>query len=101
MNSQLSYSLEELQRFCECYHINSLAIFGSAVRDDFTPQSDVDILVEFAADFIPGFFKLYELEQELSGIFGGRKIDLKTPEDISRHIRPQVLNQAEVRYVHR
>ena len=75
-----SYLVDQLtlKDFCERNHIRKLAVFGSVLRTDFTPQSDIDVLVEFYPGHIPGFFKLWEIEQELSEIFGGRKIDLVT-----------------------
>jgi len=90
---------KKIADFCRRHHINSLAIFGSALREDFTPESDVDILVEFEAGHVPGFFRLFEMEEELSTLFDGRKVDLRTPEDLSRYFRDRVLAQAEVQYV--
>ena len=68
------------------------------LRDDFGPQSDIDVLVEFEAGHIPGFFGLLDAEEELSGLFGGRKVDLRTPEDLSRYFRDEVVAGAEVQY---
>jgi hypothetical protein len=65
---------------------------------DFRPDSDVDLLVEFEPDAIPGLFGMARLERELSALFGGRKVDLRTPEDLSRYFRQQVLDEAEVLY---
>ena len=75
---------ERIAEFCQKHGIRWLAIFGSALRDDFRPDSDVDILVEFAPDRIPTLFDIASMEQELSMLFGGRKVDLRTPEDLSR-----------------
>ena len=83
--------------FCRRHHIRRLAIFGSALRDDFRPDSDVDILVEFEPGHIPGLFGMARLERELSALLG-RKVDLRTPEDLSRYFRDEVLKEAEVQY---
>ena len=89
---------ERVAEFCRKHGIRWLAIFGSALREDFDPDSDIDILVEFAPDRIPTLFDIAEMEQELSNLWGGRKIDLRTPEDLSRYFRQQVLAEAEVQY---
>jgi predicted nucleotidyltransferase len=75
-----------------------LAIFGSALGPDLRPDSDIDFLVEFEPDHIPGLFGVARLERELSALFGGRKIDLRTPEDLSRYFRKKVIEEAEVQY---
>ncbi len=88
----------ELAQFCRERHIRRLAVYGSALRSDFRPDSDVDILVEFEPNHIPGLLGMARMERELSGLFGGRKIDLRTPEDLSRYFRRQVLDEAVVQY---
>jgi hypothetical protein len=88
-----------LEEFCQKHYIQRLALFGSALRDDFGPESDVDILVEFAPSHTPGLFGIARLERELSTLFGGRKIDLRTPEDLSRYFREDVLREAEGQYM--
>ena len=98
MNSHLPISKTELAEFCRTHGIRRLSIFGSALREDFGPESDVDVLVEFAPDRIPGLLGLASLEKELSTLFGGRKVDLRTPEDLSRYFRQDVLEAAEVQY---
>ncbi len=75
-----------------------MAVYGSALRSDFRPDSDVDILVEFEPNHVPGLLGIARMERELSGLFGGRKIDLRTPEDLSRYFRRQVLDEAVVQY---
>jgi len=89
---------EELAAFCRRHHIRRLALFGSALRGDFGPESDVDFLVEFEPDQIPTLFDIAGMERELSALLGGRKVDLRTPEDLSRYFRDQVLAEAEVQY---
>ncbi len=78
--------------------IRKLSLFGSVLRSDFRPESDVDVLVEFATGQEPGFIELYGIEQELSGLLGGHKLDLVTPKFLNRRIRPDVLASAEVQY---
>jgi uncharacterized protein len=72
---------------------------GLLSKPDFTPESDMDVLVEFQPGKSVGFFQLYDLEEELSRAFGGRKVDLNTPQGLSKHFRDQVLQEAEVEYV--
>lgn len=98
MNRSLIISRERLAAFCRERGIRRLAIFGSALRDDFRPNSDVDVLVEFEPDRIPSLLGIARLERELSPFFGGRKVDLRTPEDISRYFRQKVIQEAEVQY---
>jgi len=75
-----------------------LALFGSALREDFSEESDIDVLVEFEPGHTPGLLGMARLERELSHILGGRKVDLRTPEDLSRYFRDEVLREAEVQY---
>ena len=74
-----------------------MSLFGSAIRDDFSPDSDLDVLVEFEPARTPGFIKLAGMGIELSEIFG-RKVDLRTVEDLSRYFRQEVVKSAEVQY---
>jgi predicted nucleotidyltransferase len=89
---------DRIAEFCRRYHIRRLSLFGSVLREDFRPDSDVDMLVEFEPSHEPGFFGLARMERELSELLGGRKVDLRTPEDLSRYFRDEVLTEAEVRY---
>lgn len=75
-----------------------MAFFGSVLRADFGPNSDVDVLVEFEPTHVPGLFGIARMERELSAMFGGRKVDLRTAEDLSRYFRQKVLKEAEVQY---
>ena len=86
-----------IEDFCIRHHIVKLSIFGSALREDFGPESDIDILVEFEPDNVPGFFGLAEMEEELSKLFG-REVDIRTSKDLSRYFRDEVLSVAEVQY---
>jgi len=89
---------DEIPEFCRRNHIHRLYLFGSVLRDDFRPDSDVDVLVEFEPGHVPGFFRLFDMEAELSALFGGRKVDLRTPQDLSRYFRDDVLATAELHY---
>lgn len=88
---------EKIAEFCKRNHIRRLALFGSVLREDFRSDSDVDILVEFEKLHIPGFFKLAHMERELSEIIG-KKVDLRTPQELSRYFREEVISKAEVHY---
>jgi uncharacterized protein len=88
---------ERLADFCRHNYIRKLALFGSILRDDFQPESDVDVLVEFEAGHVPGL-KFFALERELSQLLG-RKVDLNTPNFLSPQFRGRVLAEAEVQYV--
>jgi len=94
----ISVDQERLAAFCQRHHIRRLALFGSVLREDFSPESDVDVLVEFEPVHVPGLFGIARMERELSSIFGGRQVDLRTAEDLSRYFRQDVLRQAEVQY---
>ena len=100
MSPELHISKDRLDAFCRDYHIRKLSIFGSVLSGDFGPDSDVDVLVEFLPGHVPGFFKLVDMEDTLTQIFGGRKADLRTPEELSRYFRDRILKTAEVQYVH-
>lgn len=84
--------------FCQRHHIRKLALFGSVLREDFTPESDVDWLVEFEPGKVPGYIRLASMESELSEMIG-RKADLRTPNELSRYFRQEVLDSAVVQYV--
>ena len=99
MNKKLVLNKEKIADFCERNHIRRLAIFGSALRGDFGPGSDVDVLVDFMPGHTPGFFRLFDMEEELSGLFGDHKVDMRTPQDLSRYFRNEVITKAEVQYV--
>ena len=98
MNRQVTVNRSELASFCRRNHIRRMSLYGSVLRSDFTPQSDVDVLVEFEPGHAPGLLGIARMERELSGMFDGRKVDLRTPEDLSRYFRQSVLDEAEVQY---
>jgi hypothetical protein len=87
----------EIDSFCRRNRIKKLSFFGSVLRDDFSPASDVDVLVEFMPGTVVGFIRLAGMEIELSDILG-RKVDLRTPAELSRYFRQDVLNTAAVQY---
>ena len=89
---------DKIAEFCRKHHIRKLALFGSVLREDFRPDSDVDVLVEFEPEHVPGFLGLYDMEQQLSGLVGGAHIDLVTEKFLNRRIRERVLAEAEVQY---
>jgi len=96
--ANITVDRSRLAEFCRRHRIRRLALFGSALREDFSEESDVDILVEFEPGHTPGLLGMARLERELSHILGGRKVDLRTPEDLSRYFRDEVLREAEVQY---
>lgn len=97
-NADMRPPREQIARFCRRHHVRRLSLFGSVLRGDFGPRSDIDVLVEFEPGHVPGFFGLFDMEEELSRLFGGRKVDLRTPQDLSRYFRDEVLAGAEVQY---
>jgi predicted nucleotidyltransferase len=88
---------EEIATFCRKHHIAKLSVFGSALSEDFGPDSDVDFLVEFEAGHVPGLIRLAGMERELSELIG-RKADLRTAGDLSRYFRDEVVAAAVVQY---
>ncbi len=87
----------KVAEFCRYHHIRRLAFFGSVLREDFRPDSDVDVLVEFEPGHVPGL-TFFTMESELSEILG-RKVELNTAQFLSRYFRYQVIAEAEVQYV--
>ena len=87
---------EQIEAFCQKHHIRSLAIFGSVVRDDFSPHSDVDVLVDFEPGHIPGF-QFFVIQAELSQVLG-RSVDLQTANFLGPEILPTVLREAVTLY---
>ena len=97
MNPQVSIPKARLASFCQARGIRRLAIFGSALRSDFGPESDIDLLVEFEPGRTPGLLGIAGMELDLGHMLG-RKVDLRTPGDLSRYFRAAVLEEAEVQY---
>lgn len=96
MNIKLSIPEKKIEEFCKRNHIRKLAFFGSVLREDFSPESDVDVLVEFESDARVGL-QFFKIEQELSEILG-RKVDLNTAGFLSKYFREKVITEAEVLY---
>jgi hypothetical protein len=86
-----------IAEFCRRHHIRKLSIFGSYLREDFRPDSDIDFLVEFAPGHTPGW-DIVDIEEDLSALFGGRKVDIVNPKYLNRRLRDRVLSEAEVLY---
>jgi len=97
MNENIKISKEKIAGFCRRHHIRRLALYGSVLRDDFRPDSDVDVLVEFEPDARVGLIALAGMEIELSDIFG-REAEMHTVKGLNPHFRKEVLNTAEVQY---
>jgi predicted nucleotidyltransferase len=95
---RLAITEEQLARFCRKQHIRRLSLFGSTLAGTARPESDIDLLVEFEAGREPGLLGLALMEAELAAMLGGKKVDLRTPQDLSRYFRDQVLRAAEVQY---
>ncbi len=95
MNVEISK--DKIADFCRRNHICKLSLFGSVLGDDFGADSDVDVLVEFEPGHVPGL-RFIRMQEELSTLFGGRKVDMLTPGFINRRIRSRVLAEAEVQY---
>src|SRR5919108_4461276 len=90
---------EKIGDFCRRHHIRKLAVFGSALRENFRSESDLDVLVEFEPGHTPGLIRLAGMEIELSTLLGGRKVDMNTPLCLSPYFRDEVLAEAEPVYV--
>ena len=98
MSPHLVIDRSAVSAFCQRHRIARLALFGSALRDDFGPDSDVDVLVEFQPGHVPGL-DFVSMERELSGLLRGRRVDMVTPKFLNMRIREQVLREAEPLYV--
>lgn len=92
----ISVPQEKIEEFCRQNHIRKLAFFGSVLREDFKPDSDVDVLVEFEPGHVPGF-AFFGMQDELSQLLG-RPVDLHTPDFLSPYFRDEVLTNAQVQY---
>ena len=88
---------ERIAEFCRRHHIRKLSLFGSVLRDDFGPNSDIDVLVEFEPGHVPGY-KLVTIQDELSDLFGGHPVDLVIEKSLNRRLRPRILAEADVQY---
>jgi predicted nucleotidyltransferase len=97
MDRPFDISNEALEGFCEKYHIRKLSLFGSVLRPDFHAKSDIDVLVEFAPEHVPGFITLGAMHVELEVILG-RPVDIRTPASLSDYFREDVMEHAQVQY---
>lgn len=95
--AKIEISRERIAEFCRKHHIRKFSFFGSVISEHFTKDSDVDVLVEFEPRQVVGLLRMAGMELELSEIIG-RKVDMRTPADLSRYFREQVLSIAEVQY---
>ena len=93
----IQISQKRVEKFCQKHHIRKLSFFGSFLREDFKPESDLDVLVEFESGEVVGFLRLAAMERELSKILK-HKVDLRTPAELSRYFRQEVLDSAKVQY---
>jgi predicted nucleotidyltransferase len=98
MSRSLFTDPEALAVVCRCNRIRRLSLFGSALKDIDRPESDVDLLVEFEPDARPSLLTMAKIELELSPLLGGRKVDLRTAQDLSRYFRDEVVRAAELQY---
>ena len=98
MAPQISVERDKIADFCKRNHIRKLSFFGSVLRDDFGPESDVDVLVEFEPDARIDFFHLYDMEQELSGMLGDHKVEMVTRKALNHRLQDRILASAEVQY---
>ena len=98
MTFRIEVPSDQLADFCRRHHVRKLALFGSVLRDDFGPDSDVDVLVEFEPGAVVGYFGLAAMEIELSEMLGQRA-DIRTPAELSPYFRNDVLAVAETQYV--
>ena len=97
MSPRIPIDRERIAAFCRRHHIRKLALFGSVLRDDFGPDSDVDVLVEFEPGQMIGF-RIFDIEDELSRLLGGHRVALVPEKFLNRRIRDRILASAEVQY---
>lgn len=99
MHPSLNLDAVTLECFCKTHHIRRLALFGSRLRGTARPDSDIDLLVDFAPGARPTLLDIAQMEMDLSEALGGCKVDMRTAEDLSRYFRDEVVQTAEVQYV--
>jgi len=97
MSLRIAVDREKIAEFCRRNHIRRLSFFGSVLREDFRPDSDIDVLVEFEPGQVIGL-RFIEIQDEFSSLLGGKKVDLVTPKFLNWRIRGRVLAEAEVQY---
>ena len=94
---ELNVDQKKIEHFCKLHHVRKLSFFGSVLRADFRPDSDIDVLIEFQPNHLPGLLGMAKMQRELAAILG-RSVDLRTPEDLSRYFRQDVLAKAQIQY---
>jgi predicted nucleotidyltransferase len=99
IETKLGFRRADLSAFCRKHHIRRLSFFGSAVRDDFREDSDIDVLVEFEPGRTPGF-GIIDVQDELSRLFGGRSVDIVNPKYLNPLLRDRILAEAQVSQFH-
>lgn len=97
MSVRIPINPDAIAAFCQRHHIRKLAFFGSVLRDDFRPDSDIDVLLEFDPEHVPGLLRLMTMQLEFSDLLG-READFRTPRDLGAHFRDRVQREAEVLY---
>jgi len=97
MVANLNVTAEQIADLCRKFHIRRLSLFGSVLRDDFGPASDVDMLIEFESGHIPGW-EIVDIAQDFSRLFRGRKVDILNPKYLNRHLKARILQSAVVQY---
>jgi predicted nucleotidyltransferase len=96
--AQIEIPEAQIGELCRRNGIRKLALFGSVVSERFTDSSDIDVLIEFRPQERVGFFRLADIEEALVRLFGGRRVDLRTPMDLSRHFRDEVVQDSLIIY---
>lgn len=97
MDLPIQINRNQIAVFCRKHHLTMLALFGSVLTERFGPDSDVDVLFEYDPEHVPSLFDVVGMEAELSEILG-RKADMRTPRDLSRYFRDEVVRTAQVQY---
>jgi uncharacterized protein len=97
MTENISIDREKIASFCERHHIIKLSLFGSILTDQFHPDSDVDVLVRYESGAVVGF-RIIDMEEELSALFGGRSVDIVSEKYLNHRLRDRILAEAEVQY---
>lgn len=101
--NRLAVPKKKLAEFCRRHYIRRFSLFGSILSTNFHSRSDIDVLVEFQKGCTPGYFEIADMEMKLARLMraGKRKVDMRTPEELSKYFRADVLKRADVQYVHR
>jgi uncharacterized protein len=98
MSPHVSIDRDAVSAFCRRHHIRRLALFGSVLRDDFSPDCDIDVLVEFQPGHVPGL-RFVSIEREFSGLLHGRRVDMVTAQFLNPRMRDHVLRSAAPLYL--